>query len=297
MTIFGLVPSTDGKKLFVIGGEPRGELVGYDSISRRFVPYLSGISAEGVDFSRDGKWVAYVTYPEGTLWRNNIETGERIQLTYPPVTAALPTWNPDGKRIAFMAYEPGRPSKIDIVSIDGGVPQHATTGEQSETDPSWSPDGNMLAFSNPPDQAQGIYVFDLQSKKITSLPGSKGLFAPRWSPNGRYILAQPTNQQKLFIFDVNSKKWSELVALPAGYYIWSRDGQFVYFDVFSTNDPAIYRVRVTDQKIERVVSLKGYRRARGMLLGAWMGLAPDDSPLLLHDVGVQEIYALDWQAP
>ena len=30
---------------------------------------------------------------------------------------------------------------------------------------------------------------------------------------------------------------------------------------------------------------------------AWTGLAADDSPLMLRDVGTQEIYALDWQAP
>ena len=29
----------------------------------------------------------------------------------------------------------------------------------------------------------------------------------------------------------------------------------------------------------------------------WLGLAPDDSPLLLRDTGTQEIYALDWETP
>jgi hypothetical protein len=31
--------------------------------------------------------------------------------------------------------------------------------------------------------------------------------------------------------------------------------------------------------------------------GVWMGLAPDDSPLTLRDVGIDEIYALDWEKP
>jgi hypothetical protein len=109
-------------------------------------------------------------------------------------------------------------------------------------------------------------------------------------------VAQPTDQQKLFLFDVKNNKWTELVNLPAGYYSWSRDGKFVYFDIFSPTEPAIYRVRITDRKLERVVSLKGYRRAGGAL-GQWMGLTPDDAPLLVHDVGVQEIYALDVDFP
>jgi len=301
MNTFSPLPSTDGKKLFVIGTQPRGELARYDSRSGQFAPYLSGISAEGVDFSKDGKWVVYVAYPEGTLWRSNIDGSERLQLTYPPMAVGIPTWAPDGKRIAFMANEPGRPFKIYTVSVEGGIPQQAMSAEQNESDPTWSPDGNSLAFGGTPggdvfSPRTAIHVLDFRSQQVTTLPGSEGLFAPRWSPDGHHIVAQPTDQQKLFLFDAKSKKWTELVGLPAQYYSWSRDGRFVYFDVFSTNEPAIYRVRTADRKVERVVSLKGYRRVFGSF-GDWMGLTPDDSPLILHDVGVQEIYALDVQWP
>jgi eukaryotic-like serine/threonine-protein kinase len=291
------VPSTDGKRLFVIGGQLRGELARCDSKSGQFAPYLSGISAEGVEFSKDRKRIVYVAYPEGTLWRSNIDGSERLQLTYPPMGAALPSWAPDGKRIAFTANQPGRPSKIYIVSVEGGTPQEVVPGDEDENDPTWSPDGNSLAFgvgSSSPTVA--IHVLHVSSHRITTLPGSEGLFAPRWSPDGRYIVAQPVDQQKLLLFDLNSKKGGELVGLPAAYYHWSQDGKFVYFDVNSANEPAIYRVRATDRKVERVVGLKGYRRASGFY-GSWMGLAPDDSPLLLRDVGVQEIYALDWETP
>ena len=49
-------PSPDGKKVYVVGEQQVGELVRYDSETRQFVPYLNGISAEGVSFSRDGRW-------------------------------------------------------------------------------------------------------------------------------------------------------------------------------------------------------------------------------------------------
>jgi eukaryotic-like serine/threonine-protein kinase len=291
------VPSTDGKKLFVIGSQPRGELERYDSKSGQFAPYLSGISADQVDFSKDAKWVAYVEYPENTLWRSRVDGSERLQLTYPPMAAVLPQWAPDGKRIAFCGNEPGRPWKIYIVSVDGGTPQQAVSEKENECDPTWSPDGNSLAFGGLGEPSNtAIHVLDIQSHRVTTLPGSDGLFAPRWSPDGRYIVAQPIDQQKLFLFDAKSKKWSELVSLPAGYYGWSRDGKFVYFDVLLTIEPAIYRVRIADRKVERVVSLKGYRRAAGAF-GAWMGLAQDDSPMILLDVGVQDIYALDVDFP
>jgi hypothetical protein len=76
---------------------------------------------------------------------------------------------------------------------------------------------------------------------------------------------------------------------------WSCDGNYLYF-ISSGSDAAIYRVRISDHKLEKVVSLKGIRRTIGEV-GTWCGLAPDDSPLILRDVGSQEIYALDLKPP
>jgi hypothetical protein len=70
------LPSTDGKKLFVVGQTYRGELMRYDLRSGQFMPLLGGISAEYVAFSKDGQWAAYVSYPEGILWRSKMDGSE-----------------------------------------------------------------------------------------------------------------------------------------------------------------------------------------------------------------------------
>ena len=114
--------SRDGKSLFVVGSQPRGELSRLDSKSQQFGSYLSGLSIEGLDFSRDGEWVTYVNFPEGSLWRSRIDGSQRLQLTFSPMRAFLPRWAPDGKRIAFAGTVPGKPYNIYTVSPEGGSP-------------------------------------------------------------------------------------------------------------------------------------------------------------------------------
>ena len=272
----------------------------YDLKSRQFASYLPGISAEGLDFSRDGYWVAYVAYPEGSLWVSNIDGTQRTQLTFPPMRVSLPRWAPDGKRIAFASTVPSRPSNIYLISAEGGNAEQLTAGQLEQGDVGWSADGNRLVFGDSGflsiSENSVIHLLDLRTHQTSVLPGSQGLYSPRWSPDGQYIAAlvdfHNTDYSAVKLFDFTTQKWSELAKVPMDYsYLnWSRDSRYIYFDANS----AFYRVRISDHKLEPLVSLKNLRRAGP---DEWTGLAPDDSPLLLRDVGTEEIYALDWQAP
>jgi Tol biopolymer transport system component len=142
----------------------------------------------------------------------------------------------------------------------------------------------------------GIAIVDLKTGNISLLPGATQLFSPRWSPDGKYIAALTSDSHKVVLFDFATRQWIDLVTMPIGYHTWSHDGQYLYFDSTFKDDPAFFRVRISDHKLERVASLKGLRRYWGPL-GEWSALAPDDSLLLARDTSSQEIYALDWQAP
>ena len=124
-------PVVDGKRIFAVGSQPRGELVRFNKKTQQFEPYLSGISADSVDFSRDGQWVAYVTYPEGNLWRSKADGSERLQLTFAPMQVLLPRWSPDQKQIVFTGFVPGKPGRNYMVSANGGVPQPVLPEEQT----------------------------------------------------------------------------------------------------------------------------------------------------------------------
>ena len=231
MTFFSPLPSKDGKKLFVVGALARGELARYDAQSAEFVPFLSGISADSVSFSRDGQWVAYVNFPEGTLWTSKLDGSQRLQLSYPPLYSVLPSWSPDGKQIVFYAFSPGQKSKLYMVSTDGGTPRQLIPEDaQEESDATWSPDGTRIVFSGPQsDPNTTIRILDVKSHQISMLPGSKGLYSPRWSPDGRYVVALPSDSHSLMLFDFAAQRWEEIAKITAGFPIWSKTGDSVYF--------------------------------------------------------------------
>ncbi len=294
----GPVPSQDGKRLFVVGGQPRSELLRYDLKSRQFAPYLSDISVDGfgIDFSQDREWVVYIR--KDAVWRSKVDGSQQLQLTSPPMVVWLPRWSPDGKRIVFMGQLPGKPWKIYLVSTGGGSPQQLLPGERNEADPTWSPDGNSLIFGRPPGYiaeasiSKAIHLLDLRTNQVSKLPGSDGLFSPRWSPDGRYVAAMPLNEQKLMLFDFTTQKWVELAERVVHNPAWSQDGMYIYFQA----GPDILRVRVNGRELERMVSLQDLPLTNLVAYG-FRGLAPDGSPLALYFLGNWDIYALDWQAP
>jgi eukaryotic-like serine/threonine-protein kinase len=296
MSFFTPLPSKDGKKLFVVGALARGELSRYDTKSAEFVPFLSGISADSVSFSKDGQWVAYVSFPEGTLWKSKLDGSQRIQLTYPPLTAVFPSWSPDGQQIAFYGIRLPQRAKLYTVATEGGTPREMLPQDSAEeSDPTWSPDGTRIAFGgSPTDVTATIRILDVKTHQISTLPDSKGLFSPRWSPDGRNIVAMPFHSRSLALFDFATQKWEEIAKISMGFPNWSKNGDYVYF-LHEENQPSVMRVHIRDRKLERVADLKNFRQTG--YWNVWLGMTPDDSPLLLRDTGTQEIYALDWQAP
>jgi eukaryotic-like serine/threonine-protein kinase len=298
MNVGDPVPSRDGKKLFVQGWRPRGELVRYDYKSRQFVPYLSGISAMGLDFSPDGNWVAYNDAADGTMWRSKIDGTQKLQLVFPPMLAYLPRWSPDGQQLAFFGHPPGEPWQIYVVPAQGGAPQLLYRSTTNLADPSWSPDGKSMAFGENSlnNQGSSVYILNLQTKNATKLPGSDGLYSPRWSPDGRYIAAITLNSLSIRLFDLNTQKWTELAKIFVAYPTWSRDSHFLYFNGMLDNEEGYFRVQIPTGKMEHLFSLKGFQAAGGAF-GNWSGIAPDGTPLLVRDSSIQEIYALDWYAP
>jgi len=294
--------SKDGQKLFVVGTQQRGELVSYDARSKGFVPFMEGMSAGDIDFSRDRRWVTYVSYPEMTLWRSRLDGSDKLQLTYSPMRIGVPHWSPDGQQIAFAGITPGKPWKVFLISKDGGTSSALTTDVDGvESDPTWSPDGKSLAFGRQGPSAEQTFVevLDLPSGKVSHFPGMQAAFGPRWSPDGRYMVGISFDNTTLLLLDLKTQQRREVLRNPLiGYLAWSTDSRYLYFDTVLEKNPAYHRLRMSDGKLENIVDLKQIRTFPSQFgPGSWTGLGPGDVPLFVRDTSAQEIYAFDLQLP
>ena len=286
-------PTSSGvpNQAFVVGSIPRAELVKYVPQTAEFVSYLSGISAEGVEASRDGQWLAYTLFPDGTLWRSNVTGSDRLQLTFSPMRAFLPRWSPDGKQIAFIGTSTGDHWTTYAVPAQGGAARQIIPGNDETADATWMPDSKSIVFGPwKGGESRGVKVLDLSTNQVTPVSGGTEMWSPRVSPDGRYIAALSQQESNMMLFDTTTQKWEELAAVYSGFPSWSRDGKFLYFQEWSNGGESpsrVVRMRISDRKLEAVVELKNLDRLSIGTYMSWSGLAPDDSVLLSRNISTQ----------
>lgn len=291
------VPSRDGTKIFAAGYTRRGELSRIDLKTGSLQPFLEGISAEYVSFSPDGKYLGYVAFPEGTLWKANRDGSNRMQLTQPPGYIVNPRWSPDSTEIAFTSESPDGRSSIRSISAADGTTLWSVPKQSADTaDPNWSPDGTKVLYNTAKEQvinapSVDLRIFDLKSRQIMVIPDSAGKWSPRWSPDGRFIVALLSPQvNRLPVFDVKLQQWFDLpVNGEVEFPNFSHDGKFIYF-LREVQDQGVFRIPVTGGREERVVDLNGWHLTG--FFGTSMSLDPTDAPLVLRDAGTDDIYAL-----
>jgi len=284
MNYYEPTPSRNGKNILAIGVQPSGELVRYDSSRRDFVPFLGGRSLAHLAFSHDGGWMAYVAYPEGTLWRARSDGTEPLQLTFPPLQVGSPRWSADGKLIAFHAVQPGQSWKNFVISSGGGNPEPFPPDPSSQSSPDWVPGRDALTYSREyQGQSPAVHLFDRASGRSEKIPGTEGLCALISSPDGRYTSATDAATDQLLLVDLRSGRRTP-IAGPMSWATWSPDSQYIYFVRWGIN--AILRVHVPDGREEKVLEVP-------FRVAPWpFTVAPDGSLILLREHGRYDVYSL-----
>jgi hypothetical protein len=125
------------------------------------------------------------------------------------------------------------------------------------------------------------------------VPGSEGLFSPRWSPDGRWIAALTLGEQRLMIYDVAAHTWQGVAGnLRGADPVWASGAvDALYIHQAFSNPQTIDRISIPDDAVTRIATLTG-PLVSDKADYVFVGITRDDAPLVRVRTATANIYSL-----
>lgn len=99
-----------------------------------------------------------------------------------------PTWTPDGKKLAYVSFESGRPA-IYLQDLASGNREILAHYAGLNGAPSFSPDGRSMLFTTSKDGSPDIYQMDLATKQLRRLTNDNAIDTEaRYAPDGKSFI-------------------------------------------------------------------------------------------------------------
>ena len=115
--------------------------------------------------------------------------GERARTLFDSSEPILSAgWSPDGRRVAYVSFDTGRPSII-LQDIDGPNRERLTNFRGINGSPVFSPDGRQLAMVLSRSGDPEVFVMNLETRKLRRITRHPAIDTePSWSPDGKYLV-------------------------------------------------------------------------------------------------------------
>ncbi len=207
----------DGAANYHVTVSPRGDAIAFDS-------------------DREGPRGVYVADVSGRNARRISGDGY----------ASVPTWSPDGERIAFVKAEARRPRvwNIWIAEVNGGPMQRVTNHRLGQPwGASWFPDGRRLAYS----REQQLVIIDLQTGRSTVIASPRSgrlVRTPAVSPDGSRVVFQ-VHGDGGWMLDVPRMMLRRILPDPsAEEFVWAPDGRTIAYHARSNDGWSVWTIGI-----------------------------------------------------
>ena len=138
-------------------------------------------------WSNDMSQVAYVSFETSrpAIFRHNLITNRREQLTNFKGLNSAPAWSPDDKYLALVLSKDGNP-ELYTLEVATKKLKRITRQAGIDTEPNWTKDGKSLIFTSNRGGSPQIYQIGLASGRLERLTFDGNYNArPRLSPDGK----------------------------------------------------------------------------------------------------------------
>jgi Tol biopolymer transport system component len=204
----------------------------------------TGLGAYAIDFSTDGKRLAYAAYSaRSNIWSIPIPSEGVVDVS---AARQLTTANQmiEAMRVSrdrkWLLYDSNLTGNFEIyrVPVDGGTSERLTTAPSEEFAADLSTDGRYLAYFSWRTKSRDVFVQPLDGgpvEQVTHTPSHEAY--PAWSPDGRTLVFWDNSDDRgafRGIFSTrrdSTGRWEPPKLLRAGGVkpSWSPDGRFILY--------------------------------------------------------------------
>ncbi len=233
--------SRDGKTLYYVSSRqgPRDiyalDVRARGAWNRQPMRVTTGMGAQSIDFSADGKRVVYAAYTSNAnVWTLPIPRGApALASSARPVTSGNQTIegvrvSPDGRWLLYDSDLSGN-SDVYRVPVGGGDAERLTHGPLDEFRGVMSPNGKELVYHSYETGSRNLFLLPLRGGPVQQLTRSSGQHAmANWSPDGSALAFFDISTAEVMVMRRDTlNRWGRprLVARNGVRPEWSADGR------------------------------------------------------------------------